>query len=271
MQLAPKTIHTYWECFAGGGALFFALAAEGRFRRAVLSDANLDLVRTWLAVQRNYVGVLTALDKHKHTKAHYLRVRAQDSSKLTDEACAARYILINRAGFNGLWRVNASGTCNVPFGKQAKMIQFIDPALLAACAKVLNDRPVTIVHGDFEDITRKVRLGDHVFSDSPYAPVSKTSSFTAYTPGGFTEADQVRLAAWFTKLDARGISALLSNSSCDLTERLYGAFEIERIMAKRAINSVASRRGAIKEILVQTSGLRDTLATTAKKHSQVVG
>ena len=256
MDLAPKVTATYFEPFVGGGALFWALAAEGRFRRAVLSDANPELVRTWQAIQRNHVGVLRELDGHKHTEKHYYRTRAKDPAKLTDEACAARFIYLNKSGFNGLIRYNASGEFNVPFGKQPKMEMFASPELLKACAAALNAKPVTIVCADFEDVTRKMRLGDWGYFDPPYAPVSKTSSFTAYTPGGFTTADQCRLAKWFTTLDARGVSALLSNSSCDLTERLYGGFQIERIMAKRAINSDPEKRGAIKEILVMTAGLR---------------
>ncbi len=257
-ELAPKTIATYWEPFVGGGALFWNLANAGRFRRAVISDANEVLVRTYIAVQRNHVGVLRELAKHKHNRRHFEAVRAQDPRKLSDERAAAWMIFLNRAGFNGLYRVNASGVFNVPFGKQAKMTIFIDPQVLKNCAKVMNDRKVTIICGDFEDVTREVRLGDFVYADSPYHPISKTSSFTGYQAGGFKESDQERLAKLFHRLDRGGISAVFSNSFCDLTERLYSG-HIETIMAKRSINSVGAGRGEIKEIIAKTRAVMDAV------------
>ncbi len=255
LALMPKTIACYWEPFVGGGALFWALSNEGRFRRAVLSDTNRHLVRTYLAIQRNHVGLLRELALHKHSASHFKRVREMDPDKMTDEACAARFIFLNKAGYNGLYRENASGRFNVPFGRQPKMSIFVDPARIKACAIALNRRPVTIVEGDFEAVTRKVRLGDAVYSDSPYAPLSKTSSFTAFTAAKFTDADQERLAAWFRALDERGIAVLLSNSSCDQVERLYAGLNIERVYAKRAVNSKADKRGEIKEVLVRGRAL----------------
>jgi len=243
--------------------LFFALAKERRFKRAVLSDANGELVRTWLAIQRNHVGVLRELDKHKHTEAAFYRVRDQDWRMLSDEKCAARMIYLNRTGFNGLYRVNAAGKFNVPFGKQAKMLIFIDPDVIRRCADVLNAANVTIVNLDFEDATRKVRLGDFAYFDPPYAPLSRTSSFTAYQAGGFGTDDQQRLAALARRLDAGGRAALFSNSNCDLVDRLYAGMDIERIMAKRAINSKADARGEIREVLVKTSAL-STMHVLAK-------
>lgn len=253
-ELMPAKMNVYFEGFVGGGALFFDLAAAGRFSSAVLSDANEELVRTWIAIQRNHCGIAKELDGHVHTRKHFEKVRALDPKKLSDEKTAARVIYLNRCCFNGLTRYNKSGQFNTPFGIQAKMKIFIDPQRLRACARVLNEHKVTIVAADFEDATRKARLGDGLYFDPVYAPVKK-DSFTAYTPAGFDEADQVRLAAWFRKLDARGITALLSNSRCDLVERLYSGMHVEGIAAKRSINSVGTKRGDVREVLVMTKAL----------------
>ena len=55
LQAAPAQIETYYEPFVGGGALFFALQAQGRFKRAVLSDSNEELINAYIQV-RDHVG-----------------------------------------------------------------------------------------------------------------------------------------------------------------------------------------------------------------------
>jgi DNA adenine methylase len=260
LELMPATIATYYEPFVGGGALFWALAQAGRFRSAVLADANEELIRTWLAIQRNHVGVLRELARHRHSKSHYLRVRAQRTGKMTDEARGARYIFLNKAGFNGMWRVNAAGEMNIPYGDNAKMEIFVSPARLKACAQVLNDRKVTIVCADFADVTRKARLGDAIVWDPPYFPVSKTASFTSYTKGGFVLEDQQRLAAEFARIDRAGVSALACNANVDLARQLYDGAAVESIMAARSINSDTAKRGKVKELFFMTSALAAQVA-----------
>lgn len=254
-EILPRTAATFFEPFLGGGACFFRMAAENRAKRYVLSDNNEELVRTWLAIQRNIVGVCRELDGHKHNRTHYEKVRAQDPAKLSDEKTAARMLFMNSAGYNGMVRYNRAGGFNVPYGKQSKMILFKDPGRLRDCARVLNDHKVTIVAMDFVDATRKARLGDVVFHDSPYVPVSKTSSFVGYTRHGFDDRDHERLSLEFRRLDKAGVSALLCNSNSDTVRVLYRGFPIETIMVKRPINSVASKRGEVKEVLIMTRAL----------------
>ena len=253
--ILPRTMATYFEPMIGAGACFFQMANEGRFKRAVLSDNNEELVRTWLAIKRNVVGVCRELDAHKHNRRHYEKVRALDPAKMSDEKTAARMLFMNAAGFNGLVRYNRAGQFNTPWGRQAKMLQFKDPQRLRDCARVLNEHKVTIVAADFADVTRKARLGDVVFYDSPYVPISKTSSFVGYSRHGFGADDHARLAVEFKRLDKAGIEVLLCNSNCDTVRRLYAGFRFESIAAKRAINSDTTKRGEIKELLISSRAL----------------
>jgi DNA adenine methylase len=88
------------------------------------------------------------------------------------------------------------------------------------------------------------------YFDPPYDPISKTSSFTGYTANSFGDSDQRNLAAVFAQLTDKGCSCMLSNSYTPFILELYQQFRIEVVYARRAVNSDASGRGAIKEVIV---------------------
>jgi len=249
LQAVPARMRTYYEPFLGGGAVFFALVAQGRhFDRAVLGDANEELIRCYRAVQRDVGAVITALRRHEYDRDHYYRVRDHDRPR-SDAARAARLIFLNRCGYNGLYRVNRSGKFNVPFGRYKNPV-ICDVTKLEAAALAL--RRVKLVHGDFDETLEGTRDGDFVYLDPPYVPLSPTSSFTAYAKTPFDDAAQTRLAATLRDLGARRIEALLSNSDCLETRRLYHALPSQRVPVRRAINSVAANRGAVGELLVRS-------------------
>lgn len=103
---------TYFEPFVGGGAMFFDLIPK----RAVLSDLNSELVITYNVIRNDLGLLIKKLKEHqkKNSFEYYLRIRAQDTKKLSDINNAARFIYLNRTCFNGLYRVNKSGQFNVP-------------------------------------------------------------------------------------------------------------------------------------------------------------
>jgi len=92
--------------------------------------------------------------------------------------------------------------------------------------------------------------GDFVYFDPPYVPVSDTANFTSYGADAFGEAEQRQLASVFAALAARGCRVMLSNSDAPLVHALYADFRIERVTARRAINSKAGRRGEVYEVVV---------------------
>jgi DNA adenine methylase len=248
LDLAPARIDTYYEPFVGGGAVFFALAAQGRFRRAVIADANAELVVCYQTIREDVDGVVAALRKHRNDHDEYYRVRAQDPGELSLAARAARLVFLNRCGYNGLYRVNSKGVFNVPFGRYRRPL-ICDEEKLRAVARAL--RTVKITCADFAKVLVKPGPGDFVYLDPPYVPISPTSSFTAYAARDFGAEAQARLAEALRALSARRVAALLSNSDCTATRKLYRGLEIERIRARRSINSVAGRRGPVNEILVK--------------------
>lgn len=250
LPMVPDKIGTYYEPFLGGGALFFALANELRFERARLSDANIELVRTYMAVRNNVEGVLAALAQHNNTRDHFLWVRSLAPENLDGVECAARMIFLNRCGFNGLYRVNKSGKFNVPFGDNPSVPPtFVDPDVLRAASEALRLPGVTIGAHDFREMGASVP-GDFVYFDPPYVPVSKTANFAQYQTSGFGPDEQLRLAEILRSLGRAGVTAVLSNADCGATRELYADLRLESVSARRGINSVANKRGATGEILV---------------------
>ena len=91
---------------------------------------------------------------------------------------------------------------------------------------------------------------DFVYFDPPYYPLSSTSNFTAYSRDFFGESEQIKLRDTFKTLAERGVKVMLSNSDCTFVRELYHDFNVYEISAARAINSQASKRGKITELLV---------------------
>jgi len=259
----PGRIEKYYEPFAGGAAVFFALFARDKFERARLSDMNADLIRVYSALRDDAESVIAELEKLAElelSKETYYLVREKARAKRgKDAARAARLIYLNRTGYNGLYRVNSSGEFNVPYGSY-KNPRILDRPRLLAAAHALQG--VELAVEDFESSCKKAKRGDFVYFDPPYVPVSKTASFAAYHSVAFTSAEHVRLAETFARLTKRGVKTLLSNSDTPETRGLYREFDTRTVHATRAINSNASRRGSVPELLVHSEPHKKPKART---------
>ena len=253
LQHLPSAIGTYFEPFVGGGAVFFALAGERRFKRAVLADLNGDLVDVYRGVRKDVSAVVRLLKgyRRRHDEETYYLTRQRDPRTLDLVERAARLIYLNKTGYNGLYRVNRSGQFNVPFGRYDNPAICDEPRLRAA-AEALRRRSVSIQVADFEEVTEQAEAGDAVYFDPPYVPLSKTANFTAYHREIFGSEEHVRLAVTFKRLTRRRVPAVLSNSSSEETERLYRGrgVQIERVLVARPINSKSSARGNVAELIV---------------------
>ena len=196
-------------------------------------------------------AVITALGDYTHDEDRYYAERARLTTKLSDVARAARFIFLNRTCYNGLWRVNASGKFNVPFGRY-KNPRILDEDGLRRASTLLRD--VVIAEKDFAEVTRNLKKGDFVYLDPPYVPLSKTAAFTAYASKGFGTKDQERLLRELVRLRARGVNAVLSNADTPQTRKLYEDFACHVATMPRSINSNATKRGAAAELIVTSWG-----------------
>jgi DNA adenine methylase len=244
--------NTYFEPFVGGGAVFLDLLPKN----AVLSDMNLELVTTYNVIKNNLEKLISKLKVHKknNSKEYFLKIRAQNLNRLSDVSIAARFIYLNRTCFNGMYRVNKSGGFNVPYGKYENP-KIVDVENLKNISKYLQN--TEIKHQDYKETLKKAKKGDFIYLDPPYAPLSPTASFTAYTKEGFGAQQQLELRDTFYELHKRGCLVMLSNSNADFINEIYGELvkrdkkiKITKVGANRMINSKASGRGKIKEVLV---------------------
>jgi len=248
LALMPEQMGTYYEPFVGGGAVFFALAAKGRFQRAVLNDANQELMDCYGAIQSCPEDVIQRLKGWEVNKETFLMVRSMMPTDLLPHVRAARMIYLNKTCFNGLYRVNKAGKFNVPFGKWKHTPKTLDAPNLRACSKVLGS--VDLHCRDFHEAVGKAGPGDVVYFDPPYVPVSATSDFQSYTSDGFTLDDQHRLVACFRQLAERGVHVVASNSDTEATRSIYKGFELHEIQGKRCINSKGGKRGPVSELII---------------------
>lgn len=247
-RFLPKSYNKYIEPFVGGGAMFFSLSAK----RAILMDINPDLINIYQVIKTDLESLITSLKKHKNEEAYYYQVRNVDRNR--EEFCnwsnvekASRHIFMNHVCFNGLFRVNSSGYFNVPFGDY-KNPTLCDENNLRAVHDSLQN--VDLYVSSFEKVLELAEKDDFVYFDPPYVPLSETANFTSYTKENFGPDDQKKLFQVFRQLDAKGCKIIMSNSYCDFILDLYKEYRIETLMASRAINRDATKRGKIKEVLI---------------------
>ncbi|MFN7132734.1 MAG: DNA adenine methylase, partial [Myxococcales bacterium] len=180
-------------------------------------------------------------------RAYYEQVRAHPVDDGSDAEVAAWMIYLNRTGFNGLYRVNRRNAVNVPFGRYVNP-NICDEPRLRACARQLKR---AFIHEEgFEAVLERAEKNDLVYFDPPYVPLTKTSNFTSYTSRGFGRAEHERLAEVARTLKRRKVKVVLSNSSAPLVRELYRDFTLHEVQASRMVNSKASARGAVTELLI---------------------
>ena len=256
---------TYVEPFVGGGAvLFWILQAYPNIERAVINDINPKLICTYRVIKNNVEDLITELSSIQYEyipkdaearKTYFMEKRAAFNKKQNSLIeTAALFIFLNRTCFNGLYRVNSKGEFNVPHGKYASP-RICDANNLRACSKVL--QRVEILCGDFEKTGCYAGPNTLFYFDPPYKPITETSSFTSYSKEGFDDKEQLRLRDFCDLISKKKSLFVASNSDPkevnpkeNFFDTIYKDFVIKRVSASRMINSDASGRGAISELMI---------------------
>ena len=254
IPLIPEDYTRYIEPFAGGGAIFFSLSIQIQKAGipAWLNDINPELVNSYLMVRDQPDALLADLRTHIYDKDYFLNLRALDRTEeglaaLGTIARASRFIYLNRTAFNGLYRVNAKGQFNVPFGRYTNPL-IADADRIYACSAALQNIQITCT--SFDQVLSRAGAGDFVYLDPPYIPLSQTSYFTSYSHDGFGPDEQVKLARLLYELDKRGGRFIASNAYVPELAELYAGFTIREVKATRAINADKKGRNAVSEALI---------------------
>lgn len=268
----PAAFGSYLEPFLGSAAVFFDLHARGALEGHTvrLGDSSADLIGTYVAVRDQVEEVITELEALQlgHDdggEGHYYEVRDTRFNPLRrnlradapySPALAAMFIYLNRAGYNGLFRVNSGGDFNVPAGRYVRP-RVCDAPVLRAASAALGRPGVCLARGSFMETLKPAVAGDFVYLDPPYVPASKTANFTTYTAGGFDAEQQRALRGLVFELADRGVQLLLSNSATAEVRILYDEPDARRVglrtqlvPARRAINSRGASRGPVLEYVI---------------------
>lgn len=236
--------NTYWEPFVGSGSLFFAniITAD----RKVIADLLPPLVDTYIAVRDNVSQVIKYLEQHSNTSRHYYRVRNQNYR--SRYARAALFIYLNRAAFNGIYRVNQSGDFNVPFGNKFTP-DIVRAETLNCAAAMLQNADIRCA--DFAKVLSEPTKGDLVYLDPPYTVMHNHNGFLRYNAHIFSWKDQVRLAQCMQTLSDKGVKVIMSNAAHSSIIELYKKFNIQEVQRNSLIAASTAHRASISELLIK--------------------
>ncbi|PZO63828.1 MAG: DNA methyltransferase [Pseudoxanthomonas suwonensis] len=240
-QLSDKD--RYVEPFLGSGAVFFSLLPA----RALLNDANAELIHTYNMLKDDWASVVALLRRHqtRHCEDYYYAMRG--STPKSNAARAARFLYLNRTCFNGLYRVNRKGQFNVPLGTKTAVLMESDD--FEAVARALQG--AELASGDFEKIIDACGQNDFVFADPPYTVKHNNNGFVKYNERLFSWSDQERLQAALQRAAHRGARIVVSNADHPSVRELYSGWQVETLYRHSVMASESTRRKRTSEVVMR--------------------
>jgi len=257
----------YLEPFLGGGSVLLSVLEKYPHLTCYANDKNAVLINTWnilktypkelaeeLAVTSQYwhptpKDDFLGMDRDTY-RFSFQEERAKLNRMIATKSfglpMAVSFLIVNHMGYNGLFRVNSKGFCNTPPGTYHAFPT--KEELLQISALIQN---VEFSSEDFSVFLKKFdnQSNTFVYADPPYLPITKTSSFTDYTSGGFGEQEQRDLALLLKKHDFVAHGSW-SEELDPFYKEIYSNCNIAKVSARRNINCKGSKRGKIQELIV---------------------
>lgn len=253
VSILGKECNNYFEPFIGSGAVLLQMNPK----KAYCSDVNAELINLYQIVKDNPKELIMELYNNFipfHNEEFYYKIRSWDRendyfTRYNSIRRAARFIYLNKACYNGIWRVNQSGQNNVPFGKNLTPT-FLQDNIIYEAHDFFVQRNVVFFVSDYKDIVKKARRGDVVYFDPPYDKDEGQSSFLEYNQSTFGREEQMNLKKICDRLVARGVRVGVSNSGTSFIRDLYNGYKIESFDVNRTIGGTRESRHVYKEVFI---------------------
>lgn len=261
---------TYIEPFVGGGAMLFYMLQNHRcIRRAVINDINQDLIRCYQLIaespkiliehlkeiEQSFYGVDSLARKELYYSYRY-RYNNED---LHPDERAAILIFLNHTCYNGLYRVNAAGKFNVPFGRYKRPIICNEELIMEDHRLLSTVELIVRTPGDYK-LTRQNLSHQHpnfVYLDPPYRPLIGANNFKEYSNQPFEDEQQIELKEFCDRLTQQNCYIMQSNSDsrdengASFFDELYDEYNIQRFLAPRFINAKPEKRLKWTEVVIR--------------------
>ena len=239
-----SSIGRYYEPFVGGASVFLEYAPK----RAYLADSNQQLIELYRAIRERPDLVSRYLAEHvrQDSELFYYEVRNAYNNSKANSRQAARFLYLNKACFNGVFRVNRAGHFNVPYGFRDKL-SVPSPVEIREVARLMWNAQLRVA--DYKELVNKAGEGDVVFLDPPYPPLNGTSFFTHYTKDRFSVDDQRQVAETAAELVRRGCFVVVTNADTPEIRELYAGWNMEELTRTRWVRS-GNHKHKVRELIL---------------------
>lgn len=259
----PTEINNYHEAFLGGGSILLAVLSHKMAIKGKIYayDINEALIYLYKNIQTKHNDLYDKLIKiindykncgdgevnrkpetkkeAKHCQENYyywIRIKYNNLSKRKKKNTtgSAMFLFLNKTCFRGVYREGPKGF-NVPYGHY-KNPAIVDKEHLDEIHDLIQNVKFTCC--SFEDSLSKVKKGDFIYLDPPYAPET-SKSFVGYTEEGFSLEQHEKLFKLIHELTDSDKKIMMSNADVSLvrdnfTDKKYNIFSLS---CKRSINS----------------------------------
>ncbi len=248
------------EPFLGSAVVLFNLAPH----RATVSDTNVHIIRFFRDIQcgalheervRTYL-----IDADRELRKHGQRYFNEIRERFNRDGGSLDFLFLNRSCYNGMMRFNRAGGFNVPFGhkpnrfRQAYVTKILNQ--IAWVRELIRGKDWIFRVADWKGTVAEARSDDFVYMDPPFS-VRARRVFNEYDPSTFTSGQVQVLRQWLERLDASGISFLVSYAESQEADLLRQGFNSQEVTVRRNISGFASKRRKARELLITNCELID--------------